>query len=183
MAKIWPVYEGSEPTQRGPWAELPLSDAITLLELRDSDHVADLAAVPQFGPTDRDLWHLGHKHVIIEVDSTEGRKSGWNPGYYLARFGPNEVFRLLLQHAIAAELGETKVVRVDYQLTTDSQDQPALRVKVVLTQDALRNMEKDAPLNALVKLNDTLNDLRVDRTPIMEYVTMAELAEHDSPDF
>ena len=37
MAKIWPVYEGRKPTSGGPWADLPVSEAVSLFELQPED--------------------------------------------------------------------------------------------------------------------------------------------------
>jgi hypothetical protein len=70
MATIWPVYEGDRPTN-WPWARLPLSEAITLFELRDSDFISDLETSPRFGVANRDLT-LVEARVLQVTGEAEG---------------------------------------------------------------------------------------------------------------
>jgi hypothetical protein len=85
MAKIWPVYEGKEPTRGGPWAEVTLSEAITLLELRPADFVSEFEVTPRFG-----------NHVIVEVDPSEAVEK-WKAGFYRSRVTPKEALDRLGQ--------------------------------------------------------------------------------------
>lgn len=85
MARIWPVYEGKEPTVGGPWAKLPLPDAMSLLGLQPGDFVSELEARPRFGEQSHDLQHRGFKHIVVEVDPAEAKREKWRPGVYSHR--------------------------------------------------------------------------------------------------
>jgi hypothetical protein len=179
MAKIWPVYEGERPTT-WPWARLPLSEAITLFELRQDDFVSDLETTPRFGPADRDLTFAGFKHIVVEIERNEGRQARWKPGFYKSRIKPKDAFRRLIQHALASKLGETNVVRVDLKPATDSQGREALKITVVIPPGATQRLKDGAVLDALVKLHERLAEMGESRTPIVEYATEAELAQDAS---
>ena len=181
MAKIWPVYEGKEPTRGGPWANLPVSEAVSLFELRPEDFVSLSATTPRFGKVDRDLWYLGYKHIVVEIGRNEGRRANWKPGFYRSRVKPEDAFGKLIQQALVAELGTQNVVRVEYQPTTDSQGQDALKITVVIAPGATKKLAKGASLNALVRLQERLSQMQEDRTPIIEYATVAELAQDGGP--
>ncbi len=178
MAKIWPVYEGREPTRGGPWADVPVSDAISLFELRREDFVSDLSATPRFGKGDRDLWYLGYKHIVVEIGRNEGRRIKWKPGFYRSRVKPEDAFAKLIQQALVSELGAENVVRVEYEPAIGSQGQDALKITVVIAPGAVKKLSKGASLDALVRLQARLSEMRENRTPIIEYATEAELA-HD----
>lgn len=182
MAKIWPVYEGKEPTVGGPWAHLPVSEAIILFELSQDDYVSDLVATPRFGDVDRDLRYAGFRHVVVEVERTKGRHAKWKPGFYKSRITPNEAFRKLIRQALVAELGDKNVVRVDLEPTTDSQGQEALKVTVVIAPGAIRRFADGAVLDALVGVRERLREMRDDRFPIIEYATEAELELDGGPE-
>jgi hypothetical protein len=97
MAKIWPVYEGKEPTRGGPWAEVTLSEAITLLELRPADFVSEFEVTPRFGNQDHANLPGGFKHVIVELDPSEASPEKWKPGFYRSRVTPKEALDRLRQ--------------------------------------------------------------------------------------
>jgi hypothetical protein len=175
MAKIWPVYEGREPTTGGPWADLPVSEAAILLEFGQEDFLSDLAKTPRFGDVDRDLRHHGFKNVVIEIEPGEGRRTKWRPGFYRSHIAPEGTFAKLIQHAAADALGKENVVDVKVATTADSQGQKALKITVVIAPDAIQRLDGDRVLNALVKIQDTLNQMGDGRTPIVEYATEAEL--------
>ena len=181
MAKIWPVYEGIEPTRGGPWANLPVSEAVTLFELQPKDFASDLATTPRFGDVDRDLWYLGYKHIVVEVEPSEARPAKWKPGFYLSSVKPEDAFGRLIQQSLVAELGAKNVVRVEYEPTTDSQGQGALKITVVITPGATKKLLKGATLDALVRLQGRLSEMKEERTPIIQYATEAELAQDDGP--
>ena len=182
MASIWQVYEGREPTKGGPWMELPVSEAAAVFELQPEDFISDLESTPRprFGNTDRDSWYLGYKHIVVEVSHSEGRKTKWRPGFYHSRIRPDEARHKLIEQAFTEEFGDENIVRVDERSTTDSQDRDALKITVVIAPGATSRLAEGAPLNALVRLQDRLNRLGEERTPIIEYATEAELAEHAS---
>ena len=181
MAKIWPVYEGRRPTIGGPWADTPLSVTIELLELQRDDFMSDLAVTPRFGNADHDLSFAGFKHVVVEIERDEGKKAKWKPGLYRSRIRPEEAFRRLIQQPFVAELGKDNVVRVEYEPTTDSQGRAALKITVVIAPDAVKRLANGSVLDALVRLQERLSEMRDDRTPIVEYATEAELLEDGGP--
>jgi len=183
MAKIWPVYEGKESTRGGPWADLPVPEAIALFELRPNDFLSDLTAIPRprFGDVDHDLSYAGYKHIVIEIEHDEGQKAKWKPGFYKSRIRPKEAFRRLIQQPLVTELGNDNVVRVEYGPTTDSQGQGALKITVVITPGAAQRLANGVVLDALVRLRERLREMRDDRTPIIEYATEAELAQDGGP--
>src|SRR5439155_22010271 len=165
MAQLWPVYEGGRPTIGSPWARLPLSEAIALFELRPDDFVSDLEETPRFGALDRDLTYAGFKHIIVEVERNEGRQAKWKPGFYKSRIKPKEAFGRLIRQALVAKLGEDNVVRLDWEPTTDSQGREALKITVVIAPDATQKLKEGAVLDALIRLQQRLREMREDRIP------------------
>jgi len=181
MAKIWPVYEGKEPTKGGPWADLPISEAVALFELQEDGFVSNSRTTPRFGAVDRDLWYLGYKHIVVEIGASEARRIGWKPGFYKSRVKPNDAFGRLIRQALAAELGDENVVRVEYEPAIDSQGRDALGITVVIAPGATTKLKPGAALDALVRLRSRLHEMREERTPIVEYATEAELAQDGGP--
>jgi hypothetical protein len=183
MAKIWPVYEGKEPTVGGPWADISISEAIALFELRPDDFISVSAAIPRprFGDVNRDLLHAGFKHVVVEIERDEGLKAKWKAGFYKTRITPKEAFRRLIQQPVVAELGKDNVLRVEHEPTTDSQGRSAIKITVVIAPDATKKLANGAVLDALVRLQTRLREMGVDRTPIIEYATEAELLQDGGP--
>lgn len=178
MARIWPVYEGKNPTYGEPWAELPLSGAIISFELRQEDFLTELDEIPRFGDTRRDLTFAGYKHIVVEIDLAEARKAKWKPGFYRSRIKPDEVFRRLIEKTFVEQLDAENVVRIDYEPTTDSQGDAALKIIAVITPGAPERMKGGAVLDALISLRSRLHELGDERSPIIEYATEAELAEY-----
>src|SRR4030081_167634 len=121
MAKIWPGYEGKEPTSGSPWAAIPVAEAIALFALQPTGVISDVAATPRFGNVDRDLRLFGFKHVVVEIERSEGRQANWKSGFYVSKITPGEAFGRLIRQALVAELGAENVVRVEHEPTTDSQ--------------------------------------------------------------
>lgn len=181
MAKIWPVYEGKEPTSGGPWANLPILEAVAIFDLRRDHFVSERAKTPRFGDVERDLTYAGFKHIVVEIESGEGRKEKWKPGFYRSPITPKEAFSKLIQHALTAKLGDNNVVRVDFESTTDSRGQDALKVTVVIAPGATERLKNGATLDALVSLQERLREMRENRVPIIEYATEAELAQDAGP--
>jgi hypothetical protein len=180
MAKIWLVYEGRIPTLGGdPWVDLPLSETIDIFKLRPGNYLSDLGTIPRFGHADRDLSYAGYKHIVVEVGSSEGRQARWKPGFYRSSIKPEDAYGLLIKQALAAELGDENVVRVELEPTMDSQGQDALRITVVISPNATKKIRGGATLDALVRLQKRLHEMRDNRTPIVQYATEAELKEKE----
>lgn len=181
MAKIWAVYEGKEPTVGDPWARIPVLEAVALFELRPDDYVSDATKTPRFGDVDRDLAYAGFKHIVVEVEANERPKGDWLPGFYKSRVTPKEAVLRLVQRALVTELGDENVARLEIEPTTDSQDQEALKITVVITPGATDRLEGKAVLNALVGVQERFREMREDRLPIIQYATEEEMAEDGGP--
>ncbi len=175
MAKIWAVYEGKEPTIGGPWARLPVSEAVDLFKLRPEDQVSGLEATPRFGDVDRDLSYAGFKHIVVEIERNEGRQANWKAGFYKSRITPKEAVIKLIRQALVTELGDNIVERLEIRPTTDSQGREALKITVVIAPGATDRIAGGAVLDALVSVQDRFREMREERIPIIEYATEAEL--------
>lgn len=175
MAKIWPVYEGREPTQGNAWATIPLEEAIELLGLQPESYLGGPDASPKFGNVNQDGQPFGYKHIIVEVDRTEAKRQHWNAGFYRAKPKPPEVFELLLRQAAVRELGASNVLRVFSEPAIDSHGQEALRVTVVIANETTGRVANNSVLNAVVGLRERLREMRDERVPIIEYATEDEL--------
>jgi len=173
MAEIWPVYDGNTRTRGGPWARLPLSEAVRLFELKQSDLISD----PQFGPQDRDLWFAGFKRVVVKIESEEAQQSKWKPGYYKSRVRPKEAFARLIRSALVPTLGEKNVLRVAWEPTTDSQGDAALNITVVIPPEATRRLTGQNAIDASIALRTRLPEIFEESVPIIQYMTEAELSQ------
>jgi hypothetical protein len=183
MAEIWPVYEGRESTIGGPWARLPLAEAISLCELRPRDFLSDLAARPgpRFGDVDRDLWYAGFKHVVVVIEEDEARKAKWKPGFYKSRLTPKEVFRRLIEEPRVVALGSDNVVRVEVAPTIDAAGRGAMLTTIVIAPDALPRLGTEALFDADMRLQDRLREMHVAGAAFTVLATEAELAEDVGP--
>jgi len=177
MARIWPVYDGKEPTVGGPWTELPLSKVVELLKLNPKDFVSDYSTTPRFGDTTRDWTFAGYKRVVVEISPAEAAKTEWKPGFYLSRTKPSEALRILIKDVFAGALGADGVARIEYHPGIDSQGNGALLITVVLSPKGASRLGGNLHLNALVQANERLRPLTNDRTPIISYATEAELKD------
>lgn len=126
----------------------------------------------------RDIWFGGYRHVVVEVLADEAEEAGWRPGYYRSRVKPMDAFDRLVRSPLAAALGADNVIRVTHEATTDSEGRDAVKITVVLAPEAIGRFRKGATLDALVRVQERLFDMRDERTPILHYATEAELAEH-----
>ncbi|HWB49042.1 MAG TPA: hypothetical protein VG651_08020 [Stellaceae bacterium] len=73
--------------------------------------------------------------------------------------------------------GKKHVVRVFAEPGTDAEGHDALRITIVLTPDAVENLEGDALLKNLLDLREGLWQQGEERTPIVGYATEEELAQ------
>lgn len=184
MAKIWPVYAGNEPTIGLPWDELPLAEAIGLFELRPRDYVAGLDSPPRFPGPGGSVG--GFRHVVVEVGPSESRKD-WRPGFYISPIRPDEAFARLISRAAARVLGSRSIVHTKVYPATDSQGRATSRLRIIVTPETVRRLKDDAALNAFVSVRKQLARMlpappaAEEGTPIIEFMTEAELVGDDSP--
>jgi hypothetical protein len=181
MAEIWPLYDGNTPAGRGPWARLPLSEAVRLFELKPRDLISDVSTTPRFGPQDRDLWFAGFKHVAVRIQNEEARQSEWESGYYKSRIRPKEAFGRLIRHALVPALGEKNVIRVAWAPTIDSRGEAAFNITVVVPPEATRRLTGQHVIDASIALRRRLPEIFEDSLPIVQYTTEAELSQVAGP--
>jgi len=176
MATVWPVYEGEMPTT-WPWARLPLSEAVSLFELRSSDFIGGPDTAVRFGARGVNLTYAGYKHIVVEIEGSEARQSEWKAGFYKSKVKPRDAFGRLIQEAFVSKLGKDNVVRLDWEPAMDSQGREALKITVVIPPGTAQKLDGRTVLDASVKLRERLQEMRVESTPIVEYATEAELAQ------
>jgi hypothetical protein len=158
-----------------------VGDAIALCDLRPQDFVSDLSKTPRFGDTSRDLWYAGYKHVVAEFEPEEASAAQWKPGFYRSRLAPKEVFRRLIEQPLARALGNDNVVRVEFAPGIDAEARGAIEITVVIAPNAVQKLPSSTQVDALIRLRKRLHEMHVDRTPIIQYATEAELAEDVGP--
>jgi hypothetical protein len=131
MAKVWPFYEGKRPTTADvPWADMPLDDAIRVLDLEPEHFLRDLSRTPKFGDTTRNLTLLGYRHVVVEVGDDEA-KADWKPGFYRSPLPPVDAFFRVQVHQ---SLGDRW--RDEWKKGQDADGDPAMWLWAVLKADA-----------------------------------------------
>lgn len=177
MAKVWPVYDGKEPTAGKPWAVLPLDEAIALLDLEREHVLSDLPKPPRFGDADRDIRFAGYQNVVVEVGGAEAKKARWRPGFYRSPVTPGEAFVRLVGQVAKAHLGPEQVIRVAAEPAIDSEGREALRVTIVIRPGAAKQLGGDAVLDTLVGVQERLQEMGEQRFPIIEYATEQELKQ------
>ena len=130
MAKVWPVYEGRPSTVGEPWAELPLKDAIRILDLEPACFLTDLSRIPKFGLIERDRTLMGYRHVVVEISRHEA-KADWKSGFFRSPLDPAEGYFRIKVHQRLGELW-----RDEWKKGEDSEGEPALWLWAVLKADA-----------------------------------------------
>jgi hypothetical protein len=176
MAEIWPVYEGSTPTGFGPWAKLPLDEAIHLCELKPRGWFGELSQEVRFGASDRDLTIFGYKNVVVVVGEDEAR-SPWRAGFYRSPVKPAAMFDRILKRKLAGVLGEDKVLRVEHGYYLDSGGRSSFKAMVVLPPSV--EIGGDLILQANSSLQEFASDTGMQGTPILQYATEDELIQTD----
>ena len=83
-----------------------------------------------------------------------------------------------MRQAVARELGDENVVRVESVRASDSTGNDSARVTVVLSENAIRNVSNDSVLNAVVSLRERFRALGQDRSPLIQYATESELKQN-----
>ena len=92
MAKVWFVYEGPEPTAGDAAYELPAEEAIEKLAVTKE---TILPRRPRFNPGRRLGRIAGYKHVVLELEESDGAAIGWATGYYRVSGDPGDVIEVL----------------------------------------------------------------------------------------
>jgi hypothetical protein len=117
MAEVRPVNEGSPPSLGEPWADLPLEDAVRILDLEPQHFLTDLSQPP-------------YRHVVVEVGEDEALGK-WRPGFYRSPLSASEAFFRLQVHKC---LGDRW--RDEWQKGRDADGDPAVWLWAVLKEDA-----------------------------------------------
>lgn len=177
MAKIWPVYEGKEPTRGDPWADVPVAEAIRLFQLRPDYLQSGLSSTPRFGDAERDLWYAGFRHVLVEISEREARSVKWKPGFYKSPVKPKAAYEILVRRALISELGEQNIIRVEIAPAVTSDGLASTKITAVVRPDAVNEID-DVVLDALVHLRQGLAHMGV---PVVEFATEAELKQGAGP--
>ena len=96
MAKVWYVFEGQEPTRGSANHLLTIGDCSRKLGL-SNDHLipehrlSGPFCTPHFGsPDDKLALFKEPRHVVVEIEESEAKAAGWQPGYYLLPLTPKE---------------------------------------------------------------------------------------------
>jgi hypothetical protein len=85
----------------------------------------------------------------------------------------------IAEQVAAANLGAANVDHAKSEPTIDSEGQEALRVTIVIPEEAVARLSGDATLDTLVRMRDHLRDAGEERFPIIEYATQKELNAFD----
>jgi hypothetical protein len=94
----------------------------------------------------------------------------------MALLGESEI-RNIATGVATANLGSQNFTSVTSSTAIDSEGQEALRITIVIPQEAINKIKGDAALNTLVDMQDRLTKAGEERFPIIEYATEKELAE------
>ena len=86
------------------------------------------------------------------------------------------------ERAAKSVLGKKNVVRVFTEPGTDAEGGDALRITIVVTADAVRNLEGDTLLKNLLDLREALWKQGEERTPMVSYATEEELEDSGAPE-
>ena len=178
MAKVWPVFEGKEPTHGEPWAVLPLDEAVRTLRVEKKHFLSEPSRTPRFGDASRESRLAGYRHVVVEVEHAEARKGGWKPGFYRSPLDPDAAFNRLIEQAAVSNLGANNVARVIVEPALDSEGEEALRVTVVLKRYRAKQLSGDAVLDTLVSIRRRSQEMGEQRMPLVQYATEQELKQN-----
>jgi hypothetical protein len=91
MADVWFVKDGSASTVgEEPFQKLSLADCIKQLGLSKNHHLCDLSSTPRFGEAGPMGAFRGPQHVVVQIEETEAKANGWQPGFYSTPVSPEE---------------------------------------------------------------------------------------------
>jgi hypothetical protein len=97
MANIWLVKEGPETTSGDePFRKMPLPACVKQLGLIENNYLCGLDQPPSFPKEEsRPGIVRGPRAVVVEIDETEARAHGWEPGFYGSSLTVNEALKRL----------------------------------------------------------------------------------------
>jgi hypothetical protein len=133
VAKIWPANEAGRATTGGPWAVLPLVEAVPLLSLEPEHLLTDRSDSPGLGDTEENTTWVACRHVLVEVGDDEAT-TVWKPGLYLPPLRPAEAFLRLVARRIERGIGLEW--RVELEEGLDADGDPALWAWITLRAEA-----------------------------------------------
>ena len=119
MTRVWPVYEGADE----PRDEMPLDEAVRVLDLDPQHYLGDLAHPPKSG-------EAGYRDVVVEVSEGEA-KVDWRPGFYRSDLSAAEaMFRLQVHQSLRHRW------RDEWEKGADADGDPAVWLSAILKADA-----------------------------------------------
>lgn len=83
----------------------------------------------------------------------------------------------IVSEVVRANTTPTSVRRVTTEPAVDSEGKDALRITIVVTPEAVAQLEAGPVVDTLVQVQDRLREAGEDRFPIIDYATEAELEE------
>lgn len=94
MVKVRPVCEGQPPTIGESWKDLPLDDAVRVLDISANDLFMELGDTPSLYESSKNIDLHSTTHIGIEISNEECSES-WKAGLYKSPLSPEEaLFRL-----------------------------------------------------------------------------------------
>jgi hypothetical protein len=88
----------------------------------------------------------------------------------------NQISRIVTR-TVEANTRPNSVRRVMTEPAVDSEGEDALRITIVVTPEAVAQLEAGPVVDTLVQVQDRLREAGEDRFPIIDYATEAELEE------
>jgi hypothetical protein len=98
---------------------------------------------------------------------------------YIYRMLEREKIDQIAKDVAAANLGTANVAQVNSELMADSEGREALRITIVIPEQALKKISGDAALSALVDMQKRLHNAGEERFAILECATPEELSASD----
>ena len=94
MAKIWFMRDGRDPSDGQPIAERSIVTCKEQLGIRRGDFLCGRSQPLRFGDAPTSTTS-DYRHVVVEIDQSEGVAAGWKAGYYLAHCAPKQAYKIL----------------------------------------------------------------------------------------
>jgi hypothetical protein len=87
----------------------------------------------------------------------------------------------IVSEVVQANTTPASVLGVKTEPATDSKGEEALRITIVVTPDAVKQLEAGPVLDALVQVQNRLREAGEERFPIVQYATEEELEDIGDP--